>query len=177
MDKAKEIYNFIEKIEYGWFDKDNKFHERLEKENYFNEFRLQSPSELRKSMRGVCWEQCELEREMFNEKDIKNNCYFVLYNDGVKFPCHTFLSFELNDRHYWFEHAWDKNKGIHEFETKEEMFKRVFEVFPKIINIKDIDYSKLYIFQYDKPKSHIGCLEFYKFASKGKPINFSYQPQ
>ncbi len=171
MDKVDEIYNYISQIKYGWFDKDGDRHERLD-HSYFDEFQLQDTSELKKSMCGVCWEQCELERELFTEAGIKNDCYFVFLDDGRKYPCHTFLAFELNDKFYWFEHAWSKYSGIHEYSSFDLLLSDVLKHFPEVINIKDIDYDKVYVFKYGKPKSHIGCLEYYTFVRNGELIPY-----
>lgn len=73
-DIVKEIMNLMENIEYGFLDKNN--HNIFLGENIgkrFNqEYHLMSPQELLQKKVGVCWDQVELERNLFTENNIKN---------------------------------------------------------------------------------------------------------
>ena len=83
--------------------------------NFYNFYYLLSPEELLHSKCGVCWDQVELERKLFNDANINCDTYFIYIDDNENLPSHTFLIFQLNDKYYWFEHSWYDMKGIHEY--------------------------------------------------------------
>ena len=168
MKEAQEIMKLMDEINYGWVDKDGNPHTKLQ--DMVNLYMLQSPEELIKSKVGVCWDQVELERYYFKEKGIKINSYFIVHLDGGKNACHTTMSFEDNGKFYWFEHAWAMHKGIKEFDTEEELLKEVEKCFIGL-ELKDgYDKDKLFIYNYSCPKPHIGTIEFYEQAMKGKIV-------
>lgn len=115
-----EIMNLMKNIEYGWIDKNNNKHNFVD-ETYSNNYILQSPNEVIKNKIGVCWDQVELERYYFKGNDWNIKTYFLVYYDGDKCPTHTFLTFEKNNKYYWFEHSWERFRGIHEYESLKKM--------------------------------------------------------
>lgn len=168
MKYAEEIMRLMDKINYGWVDKDNNPHTKLQ--DMIKMYKLQSPEELIKSKVGVCWDQVELERYYFKEKNIEIKSYFIVYYDGGKCPCHTTMSFEDNGKYYWFEHAWAMHKGIKEFDNEESLLEEVEKCFIELELKNGYDKDKLFIYNYSKPNSHIGTLEFYEHAMKGKLV-------
>ena len=165
---AKEIMDKMNQIEYGWVDKEGNPHIKLE--GFTEKYLLQKPEELIKSKLGVCWDQVELERYYFKEKGIDIKSYFIVYYDNKRFPCHTFISFEDNNKFYWFEHAWEKHKGIKEFNTLEELLKEVKEKFIELELKNEYDKDYLVIYNYSKPNKKLDTLEFYHHCEKGKKI-------
>ena len=76
-------------------------------ENDFpNFYYLLSPAELLETKCGVCWDQVELERKLFNDSRIDCDTYFIYIDDHANLPSHTFLTFQLDGKFYWFEHSW-----------------------------------------------------------------------
>ena len=163
--KIEEIMNLMNEIEYGWVDKEGKSHIKLE--DFADNYILQSPEELIKSKLGVCWDQVELERYYFDKINIKVNSYFIVHYDDNKCPCHTFISFEDNNKFYWFEHAWEKYRGIREFNSLEELLKEVKEKFIDLELKGNYKENNLFIYNYKKPKYHIDVAEFYKHCEQG----------
>ncbi len=166
--KEEEIMNFMNDIEYGWI---SKFGDRnyIVDEKYADNYILQSPKELMISKIGVCWDQVELERYYFAGYDMKT--YFIVYYDNDKCPTHTFLTYKKNNKYYWFEHAYEKYRGIHEYTSINLLLKDVKEKFINDIkeeykNKLDMDYLCLY--EYKRPKYHIGTSEFYKHCEDKK---------
>ena len=153
---VNSIMKIMNTIEYGYLD-DDKNNIVYSTEKWDNEFykfyRLLTPDELLKNKCGVCWDQVELERKLFNENNIKIRTYFIYINDGENLPSHTFLTFENNNHHYWFEHSWNNYKGIHEYETEPEFLNNIKELFLKEHNYVS-DNSKLYIYEYNSPKTY-----------------------
>lgn len=171
-DKIKEIMNIMETIEYGFKDKTGT---NILDENpdwNFDSYYLLNPNELLKSKCGTCWDQVELERKLFQDNNINCTTYFIYITDEDMLPSHTFLTFEENNKYYWFEHSWFKYKGIHEYNSKLELLLDVKNKF-----IKDHDYvnedAPLFVYEYDKPKEHISCPEFYKYIETQKLVKLN----
>ena len=161
----KDIMKLMDEIDYGWVDKDGNKHIKLQ--GFADNYRLQTPEELIKNKLGVCWDQVELERYYFKQEGIDIKSYFIVHYDDNKCPCHTFASFEENNKFYWFEHAWEKHRGIREFSSEKELLKEVKKCFIEL-ELKDgYDEDCLFIYNYPTPKEHIGVVEFYKNAEKG----------
>lgn len=165
MEYAKEIMKLMEEIKYGWVDKEGNPHTKLE--NMIEMYMLQTPEEVMKSKVGVCWDQVELERYYFKEKGIDIKSYFIVYNDGKKFPCHTTMSFEDNNKFYWFEHAWDMHKGIKEFDSEESLLEEVKKHFIELELKNGYDNNEIYIYNYKKPEKKLNTLEFYGHCQNG----------
>ena len=164
----KEIMSFLEQIEYGWVDDEKKKHLTID-ETFSKKYRLQSPKEIIENKIGVCWDQVELERYYFKGyQNIKT--YFIVHYDNDKCPTHTFLTYQKDNKYYWFEHAWEKWKGIHEYSSLEELLLDVKEKF--ILDELKNNYNKnnLCLYEYKKPKSNITVEEYYKHCEQGKKI-------
>ena len=164
----KEIMSFLEQIEYGWVDDEKKKHLIVD-ETFSKKYRLQSPQEVIENKIGVCWDQVELERYYFKGyQNIKT--YFIVHYDNDKCPTHTFLTYQKDNKYYWFEHAWEKWKGIHEYSSLEELLLDVKEKF--ILDELKNNYNKnnLCLYEYKKPKSNITVEEYYKHCEQGKKI-------
>lgn len=166
-----EIMNLMKNIEYGWIDKNNNKHNFVD-ETYSNNYILQSPNEVIKNKIGVCWDQVELERYYFKGNDWNIKTYFLVYYDGDKCPTHTFLTFEKNNKYYWFEHSWERFRGIHEYESLKKMLLDIRNKFIKHELNNDFVSKNLVLHEYKKPKYHISVQEFYNHCDYGRYINF-----
>ena len=75
-----KIMSIMDNIEYGFKDelgnniKDTN-PQKWEKDFFNTIYYLQTPEELLKSKCGVCWDQVELERKLFQENNIKFKTY------------------------------------------------------------------------------------------------------
>ncbi len=166
-----EIMKKMEEIQYGWIDKNNKPHEKVD--NDFSEnYRLQSPREIIKSKIGVCWDQVELERYYFKGNDWNIETYFLVHYDDDMCPSHTFLTFEKNGKFYWFEHSYQIYRGIHEYNSKKELFLDVKNKFIEHRLENNYIDSKLVLHEYKKPKYGISVPEFYQHCDFGRYIDF-----
>ena len=158
----KNIMKQLEDIKYGWVDKSNNIYygsNDLFSDNYI----LQSPEEVLKNKVGVCWDQVELERYLFEKENIEFNTYFITHYDNDKCPSHTFLIYKKDNKYYWFEHSWEIFKGIHEYNSEIDAIKDVKEKFIKYeVKLEVFNPMNLCIYKYNKPKYHIKPIEFYK---------------
>ena len=159
----------INNIKYGWVDKDHNIHID-DYDTFSDDYRLQSPEEVLESKVGVCWDQVELERELF--KDYENvKTYFIVHYDDAKCPTHTFLTYTKDGKVYWFEHAWEMYRGVHEYASIRELLKDVRSKFIDCEIHGDYQKDKLVIHEYSKPKYGIGVIDFFTHCDSGPFIN------
>lgn len=163
-------------IEYGFKDKDgfNIINDTQKWDNDFNSFYyLQEPDELLSSKCGVCWDQVELERKLFDELNIKNKTYFIYIKEDDMLPSHTFLVYEDGQKYYWFEHSWMEYRGIFKYDSLDEL---LLDVVNKFINSHDeIKKGLLYVYEYQKPIRHIKCMDFYNWVSDNGKLIYEKQ--
>lgn len=171
-----ELQKVLEKlndIEYGFVDKgENIYPDDLNdwNKNFGKLYHLQSPQELIKHKYGVCWDQVELERFYLTENNIESKSYFIIAYDNQTEPTHTFIVIK-SKKYYWLEHSWKPYRGIHEYESLNELLEDVknkFETCIKNQNVKDYD---LAIYEYKKPEYNLNCIDFLEHCEKGTKIN------
>ncbi len=163
-----EVMKLMDTINYGYLDKDgNKHIDDFDK--FYDNYILQSPESLLNTKLGVCWDQVELERYLLKDLDIKTY-YLVLY-DNIKNPTHTFLTYKLNNKYYWFEHSWEDLKGIREYDDINSLLKDVIINFLKDYNN---DISNLELKEYKKPKYNISAKEFMESMDNAKDIKIDF---
>jgi len=176
MEKINYIMNIMNTIEYGFKDENNNnildYDPKKWDEDFYKFYYLLTPEELLDKKCGVCWDQVELERYLFKKENIDVTTYFICTYDGDNLPSHTFLTFENNNKFYWFEHSWNKYSGIHEYNTLSEL---LLDVKDKFIdnNPSDINNENTFVYEYEKPRDHIGCQEFYDYIETQKLIKLN----
>lgn len=93
----------------------------------------------------------------------------MIYNTTDNEMSHSFLVYKDNDKYYWLENAWLKYRGIHEYDTKEDLLKDVVRKF--VSTIKDSDEKKVRLYQFVKPKVGINYDKYVKNAMSGIKIS------
>lgn len=170
MEDIKKFYKKIKDINYGWHDKKGKVHEHLSEGNYQKNFKMQNIKEIKKSNYAVCWEMCELERNYFKKRKINYKTIFSILTEDKNFPCHTFLVFEYQKKWYWFEASWKGKKGIHEYNTLEEILDAIRNDYYDFAK-KEYDPKKVKFYEYKKPIiSRMSCNLFYYHCLHSKRI-------
>jgi hypothetical protein len=76
--------------------------------------------------------------------------------------------FNDNDKYYWLENAWIKYKGVHEYDSKEELLSDVVKKF--VATIKDGNVNKTRLYQFDKPNYGINYNKYVKHCLSGISI-------
>ena len=164
-EKINEINLIMNQMDYGFKDSSGQnIINNLEKwDNEFDKFYyLQTPEELLISKCGVCWDQVELERRLFSDNNINFKTYFIYIIDNDMLPSHTFLVYNDDKNYYWFEHSWGEYKGIHKYNSIKNLFDDVIYKFKN--SHKEVrKNSKVFLYEYEKPKYHITCNDFYKY--------------
>ncbi|MDE6284478.1 MAG: hypothetical protein K2M17_01910 [Bacilli bacterium] len=160
-----KIMAIMDTIEYGFLDENghNIITSNPQKweDEFYQFYYLLTPEELLEKRCGVCWDQVELERKLFEEENIPVQTYFICTYDGDNLPSHTFLTYEKDNTVYWVESSWPY-KGIHPYPSIEALLKDVKKKFREDHPANDDSYT--FIFAYSKPPAHIGCEEFYKYC-------------
>lgn len=156
-----ELLEFMDNyIKYGVLDKDRKYTDwDLEKfqEICMKDWKFRNGRDIAISGVGHCFDQTELERVWFENNDYEYKTIFIFFEHNTKYPygCHSYLIFKdkVNNNWYWFEHADEKNKGIHIFDNMEDAIVAQME--------KHIEYNqKLGFPMNDEVKSWIRIYEF-----------------
>ena len=155
-------------IKYGYLDINGNIHYVIDKD-FESLYKLQSPGETLNNKVGVCWDQVELERYLFAKKNIKFNTYFIVYYSDNICPTHTFLIYKIDNDYYWFEHSWEKYRGIRKYSSENSALNDIKE---KFINdeLNNYDDTNLFIFKYSKPRYGINLLEFYHHCENGEKV-------
>ena len=163
----EKIDKVMQSIDYGWVDKDGQKHTELR--GFSDNYALQFPDELLESKLGVCWDQVELERKLFAENEVKATPFFIVYYDDGKCPTHTFMLIEENGKTIWYEHAWAKYAGWHEFDNLQNAIREIHDKFIEQEKLTDINPNNLVIYMnYPAPDKKLSCLEFYHHCEDKK---------
>lgn len=171
MEYRKKIDEIMNAIEYGWVDKNGGRHYDLA--GFSDNYALQTPNELLESKLGVCWDQVELERHLFESCGIKTHPFFIVYYNGDKCPTHTFILIENEGKTIWYEHAWKRHAGWHEFDNTNDAIRHIRDIFIKEEKLGDYNPMNLVIYvDYPAPDRKLGCLEFYKHCEDKKNPRF-----
>lgn len=132
-------------------------------DNFSDFYYLQSPEELVITKCGVCWDQVELERELLNKQNINCTTYFIYIDDKKYLPSHTFLTYEENDKIYWYEHSWNDEKGLHKYDSRDKLMDDIIYKFKESRKSEIKGDEPIYIYEYNKPKYNINCDEMYEY--------------
>ena len=90
MDFIKDIDAKMSLIQYGWVDNAGAKHADMAE--FAEKYILQMPDELLKSRLGVCWDQVELQRKLFNDCGIAVRSFFIVHYDEDKCPTQLIMS-------------------------------------------------------------------------------------
>lgn len=172
---ANNIMGSMSNIDYGWVGIDGNIHKGDDFDSFYLDYILQSPEQVLDNNIGVCWDQVELERSLFEQYGIPYKTFFIEYNDGEGKPSHTFLLYYDNGKCYWFEHSWYDFKGIHVYENEEESLLDIKDKFIRSTETElgtECDLDLFHLYEYNKPEYGINCNDFYTFCeTTGKEID------
>lgn len=87
----------------------------IEYDDFTNEedYIVKTPYKLLKSRKGVCYDQVELEKILFDKISFEYKTFFAYCGDVTDNPTHTFLVFKDKGKYFWFENSWNSYRGIH----------------------------------------------------------------
>ena len=95
-----------------WFNKNVTYESK--KKGY-----LRLPEQVIKDKKAHCWEACDLTHVVLNHLGYPvETLYIDTRNCSVT---HTAIIYTHNQKYYWFEWAWKKHEGIHEFKSFDDL--------------------------------------------------------
>jgi hypothetical protein len=165
---SEDIFKSMDNVKYGYLDKFGNKHFDITSD-FSENYVLQTPEQVITNEIGICWDQVELERYYFGNKNTKT--YFLVHYDNDKCPTHTFLVFENDNKFYWFEHSWELFRGIHEYISLKDLLLDVRDKFIKCELNGSFKKDYLCLYEYEKPKFNISASEFCKWCSSGTNID------
>lgn len=170
IDSPQKLLAFMDNIKYGWISKKDN-HIKNGDENFYDEYFLQSPSQLLDTKHGLCWDQVELERDWFLKNKYQIKTFFMWFEVDYenKYPTHTFLVYKKENKYYWFEHSFYDYKGIHEYNSYELLIEDVkqkqLDYSIKNNVVEKMGYSLIKIYEYGIPKNGSNVNEYIKFVT------------
>lgn len=167
MKEILDFFNEIKNIKYGWHDKDGKIHESLKEHK--EKFIQQDIDTILKDNYAVCLEMCEVQRDFFDKHNIDNKTIMAYLDRGKNSVCHTFSVFFMNNKCYWLEASWKNKKGIHEFDSLEEVLEYYRDNFQDFAR-SEYNRDDMYFIEYDGITPGMNTEEYLKQCQKGKRI-------
>jgi len=170
----EELLKWMSPIKYGWIDKFGKANYDSNGYDMDKHYKLQSAEEVAKNKIGICWDQCILEKAWFDQT-IGCKIYFIdLYSDEFYHQTHSFIVYQENGKYIWFEHSWDKFRGIHKYKSFNDLMEDVKKKFSDYYKKKDKinKFKHIFISEITNVKPGLTAQEYMKYAyKKGKPIH------
>ena len=93
-----------------------------------NMWRQRNVSEILNDQISNCYESSFLVGEFLKSRDIKYQKYVIGRYDNI-YLAHEFITYNIEGKYYYFEHALRDFKGIYEYDSKEEMEQDIFVKF------------------------------------------------
>lgn len=169
--KYDGVYNFIKDklldIKLGYRDKDGNLCSGFNN-NFKDRYYLQTPKSLLDSKVGLCFDQVELERELVTKLDVDCRTYFIIYPDDKMDYAHSFLIYKDARKYYWIENAWLRYRGLHMYDSKDDLFDDVLSKFVETVPDGDVRRVKMYM--YDKPRAGINYTKYLSHCINGRNI-------
>ena len=78
--------------------------------------------------------------------------------------------FNIDNDFYWFEHSWEKYRGIRKYSSENSALNDIKEKFINDELNNNYDDTNLFIFKYSKPRYGINLLEFYHHCENGEKV-------
>ena len=167
----EELLNFMRNnIIYGFVGKNGKKYTDMFSEewnDWYSQCIVQNGEDILKSKIGTCWDQVELERQWFAKNNYTVHTFFMWFEVGREcdLPTHTFIIYEDNNKNYWFENAFEAQRGIHEFNTLNEAveYAKSKQIEYTRMNHKDVsdkDMECLTVYEYTRPKENVNVEEY-----------------
>ena len=177
INNPQELLEFLSNIDFGYVDKEgNKHLGTSTPKSWYEEYTLQSPEQLKNSLCGNCYDQVEFERDWFikNSYEVKSFFEMVQLDYQNSYPSHSFLVYKDNNKWCWFENADLINRGIHTFDTLEELLKYQYNKYLELLdsfNISKDEIEKIIIREFDKPESGISADAYLDYVINSKKVS------
>ena len=170
----EELMQFMSaNLKYGFVNDDDKvFVTPDELRQMEQHYKIRLGDDLIKNGYGLCWDQAELQRLFFEKNNIPHECYFTAnYNSQKRLGrTHTFLLYKDGDKTKWFEHAFGLQRGIHEYDSKQQALD---EILCKLIQIavkEGSEVARVEMFKYPKVTKSLTPSDFIMHCRSGERL-------
>lgn len=153
-------------VKYGFVDQDNNPYFTFEQWN--EKCVVQTGKDVWQTNVGTCWDQVEFERFWFEQNNFDFKTYFFIFETEKNLPTHTILVYKQNGKYFWFENAFEDQRGIHEFNTLEDLLTTVKQKlceFSSHLLTKE-DCKTLTIYEYGTPTKKMTVEEYLTFVTQ-----------
>lgn len=157
----------MSKIDYEWMDKEGVFHKRLTPDMY-EKYSFMTPEEVSKYKKGICVDQTEFERDWFDKNQYEYQVLVIQIKRKNDRPGHVFLIYKDNNKICWFENAWGSERGIHRYNSYDELINDIKQKFIIQNNIMNNELGKIEIFESIQYPYHLSYKEMDEYNSKNK---------
>lgn len=178
----EELLNFMSnKIKYGYLGKNGRVYHQEDcdlNQDWYEQYILESKENILNNLYGNCCDQVELERDWFSQNgyEIKTIYEMVKLDYENEYPTHAFLIYKEDNHWYWFENSDINNRGIHRFNTVDELLNYQYCKYVELLkafNITNKELEKIVVTEFDKPKEHISAEEYLNHVTNSKQIRIS----
>ena len=165
----QKLHDVMQDFDYGYISRKPPF-ERIDHNVrnplvMYKKWALSSPAEIEKNKIGICFDQCELERDFCNKHDIPCKTFFVQlkYIPNV----HTVLMFETNpDEWYVFENAFERFSGI--YGPYDDYLSGGISLLNQWVKDMGVSWSGYNVYEYEKPEYGISFIDFFRHCMRNK---------
>lgn len=169
-----ELLKWMRCIKYAFLDKNGDVIDSDSTNKLYEDFRHQSPLQLIRSKKGVCWDCTGLARQWFERSKYPFCEVYLEIVDDEDCPSHTFIVFKdsgENQKVYWFESSWDAKKGVHPYSDLETCMDDIVSEFLKSHDANP-ETTKLICTSINKGMKY-GCTmqEYMDFAHSSREID------
>lgn len=129
-----ELFDWMRCIQYAFIDKNGNTIDSDSTNRLYEEYRYQSPAQVIRRKKGVCWDCTGLARQWFERSKYPFCEIYLEIVDDEDCPSHTIIIFKDPGEFkqvYWFESSWDAKKGIHPYEDLRTCMNSVVNKFLK----------------------------------------------
>lgn len=174
INSPKELLDYMDKnFSYGFLDKEGNIHSVDDddfEDVWYDSYVLENYDDVLRTNMGNCFDMTEFEREWFTRNGYRVSTFFEMVDLPYEniYPTHSFLVYEKDDKYYHFEYSDFYNRGIHEYDSLEELLNRQYDSYLKYLdefNITEEEKNHIILKLFNKPKEHISAKEYLEHAS------------
>lgn len=171
IDTPEALLEYMYDFEYGYVDDKGKKVkgdiEILKNKKFVENYKLLTPEESGKLKLGICYDQTEFERHIFeNYIKLPFKTYYIEVEKDKPWLTHAFLVYEdQNGMPTYFENSWTDIRGLHKADSE----KAVIDIAVKFIGLDDkIPMKEFTCYEFSKPNYGLNVEDYMAFCRQKK---------